>query len=128
MLLKFIIYCIIRFKPQWYPLITTRKNDDVSGQVKIKVGLVEKDNKFQDARDWNSFWQKLNNLTINDEKIDSGAPLVRPTHERNNSLSALSDIVGVVFLEIVCAIDLPREKDGKSFNSAESSILYAQYF
>ncbi|RIA83236.1 phosphatidylserine decarboxylase-domain-containing protein [Glomus cerebriforme] len=98
--------------PQWYSLTTTRKNEDVSGQILIKIGLRDKDNKSLDAREWNSIWRKMNNLSINEEQSQPAASsTVRPSHERHSSLSTLSDIVGVIFLEIVCAIDLPAERN-----------------
>ncbi|CAG8630501.1 12901_t:CDS:10 [Funneliformis mosseae] len=101
--------------PQWYPLTTTRKSEDVSGQVLVKIGLIDKDNKFIDAREWNSFWRKINNLSIEEVPapvvIEASPPTVKPTHARTDSLFTLSEIVGVVFLEIVCALDLPAEKN-----------------
>jgi hypothetical protein len=60
----------------------------------------------------------MNKLDINNESSSpspDGPSAARPLHERHQSLSSLPDVVGVVFLEIVCAIDLPAEKNGKSF-------------
>ncbi|CAB4442291.1 unnamed protein product [Rhizophagus irregularis] len=104
--------------PQWHLLTTNRKDEDVSGQVLVKVGLRDKDNKSLDAREWNSIWRKMNSLSINEVQSSSteGTSSVSSTkstlrHERSQSLSSLSDIVGVIFLEIVCAVDLPPERN-----------------
>ncbi|RHZ44097.1 hypothetical protein Glove_759g11 [Diversispora epigaea] len=110
-------------KPQWYPLISARKGEEVSGQILLKIGLIDNENKFLDEREWYTIWRQMNKLNIKEEEDTTN--IVNDTNDANNynddnvvrhrkktfSMSKLNEVIGVIFLEIVKATDLPPEKD-----------------
>ncbi|KAF0388835.1 phosphatidylserine decarboxylase proenzyme [Gigaspora margarita] len=103
--------------PHWYPLISKRKKESVSGEVYIKIGFVDKDNEFLDHREWTSIWNRMNNLKIEESSNTSSdiSTAVEDTMkikpERQYSYSQANDVVGLTFVEIVRAIDLPAVRN-----------------
>ncbi|RIB13627.1 phosphatidylserine decarboxylase-domain-containing protein [Gigaspora rosea] len=104
-------------KPRWYKLISNRKKETVSGEVSIKIGFIDKDNEFLDNREWVSIWNRMNNLKIEESSnISSNVSTaventlkIKP--ERQYSYSQANDVVGLTFVEIVRAIDLPAARN-----------------
>ncbi|CAG8454463.1 1996_t:CDS:10 [Dentiscutata erythropus] len=105
----------------WYPLLSMRKKENVSGEVLIKVGFVDNDNEFLDPREWVSIWKQMHNLKVNESSNPSsnatstvGEVKVKP--ERQYSYSQANDVIGLTFLEIVGAKDLPAVKNVTGFD------------
>ncbi|CAG8434726.1 9000_t:CDS:10 [Scutellospora calospora] len=123
--------------PQWYPLISHRQNEKVSGEVNIKIGFVDKDNDFLDSREWISIWKQMHHLSITEPSdtisitstiasVETETTVTSTTTEstvlynnntvtlkrrRYNTSPQASEVLGLAFIEVVRAIDLPAEKN-----------------
>ncbi|CAG8474160.1 3475_t:CDS:10 [Diversispora eburnea] len=105
-------------KPQQFPLVSARKSEEVSGQILIKIGLIDNQNKFLDEREWNSIWSQMNNLHIKEDSTNiansndiASIDNAMKHHKKSPSIAKLNEVIGVIFLEVVKAKDLPPEKD-----------------
>ncbi|CAG8452526.1 14469_t:CDS:10 [Cetraspora pellucida] len=99
--------------PLWYPLVSNRQKETVSGEVYIKIGFIDKDNQFLDTREWVSIWKQMNHLKIEEssETTTLTEGEVRIKHERQYSYSQKNDVIGLTFVEIVRATDLPADRN-----------------
>ncbi|CAG8658100.1 4396_t:CDS:2, partial [Racocetra persica] len=97
----------------WYPLVSKRQKESVSGEVYIKIGLIDKDNQFLDTREWDSIWRQMSNLKINEssETITPVDKKVKIKPERQYSYSQKNDVIGITFVEVVRATDLPAARN-----------------
>ncbi|CAG8598451.1 8151_t:CDS:10 [Ambispora gerdemannii] len=121
-------------KPKWYALEnTSRPKETISGEISIRIGLIDPDNKFIEAQELASIWQRLTKLDISehdhhhshDTTTPSNGSIVpnenyyghgnRPSSITSSSTtfsssSGNSNTLGLTYLELVRAEDLPPEK------------------
>nr|CAG8438384.1 15354_t:CDS:10 [Entrophospora candida] len=103
-------------KPHPYPLISKRKGEVVSGEIIVKIGIVDKSTEPLNPDELLTLWRHMSKLNIQDDvdsnkkkdtnKVDTKSQ----THVRKPSVS-LTDIHGWVFIEIVGAKNLPAAKN-----------------
>ncbi|KAG9305463.1 hypothetical protein G9A89_021181 [Geosiphon pyriformis] len=120
-------------KVKWYPLqnISRPKESSISGAIAIKVGLINPTNQYMKDDDWTNIWQGFSKLEITPQVFDDPTPTsptgtfssVSSTSSQKNgrrhdsrkrasisSSSTNSSILGLTFLEVLRAEELPPEK------------------
>ena len=83
----------------------------------VKIGLVDPENQFLEAKEWRNIWKQVRQLKISGPPTASTSNYdqsVQGSRTKGDFKSSV-DLLGLTFLEIVSAQDLPPEKNGKSF-------------
>ncbi|CAG8452345.1 7063_t:CDS:10 [Paraglomus brasilianum] len=101
-------------KPIHLPLQNlSKQNEVVTGYLVVKVGLIDLENQFLEAKEWRDIWKRIHRLKI------SGSPTASPSDydqsvqgsRTDGTFKSSVDLLGLTFLEIVSAQDLPPEKN-----------------
>ncbi|CAG8598671.1 1042_t:CDS:10 [Paraglomus occultum] len=101
-------------KPINLPLQNFSKtNELVTGYLVVKVGLIDPENQFLEVKEWRDIWKRIRQLKV------SGSPSASHTDydqsvqgsRTKEDFKSSVDLLGLTFLEIVSAQDLPPEKN-----------------
>ncbi|CAG8465566.1 6085_t:CDS:2, partial [Acaulospora colombiana] len=74
-------------------------------EILIKIGLVDHENKL-DHREWEIIWKQMNHLTLEEPAVGAAS-----TGDVAVAKKLHGEILGIVFLEVVCASDLPAARN-----------------